>query len=113
MQFKGGLLNGVIVSVYGAASFTCLFFKDTMNDHMTMQKICWVLAAVGIIIAIYLLLTKEVLGVPIALIGLVHAGLAHYSEHSAMNVGCTGLAVITMVLAALMLERTKPMSAKT
>jgi len=113
MQFKGGLVNGLLVSVYGAASFTCLFFKATPDDHMTMQKICWVLMAAGILLAIYLLVTKEVLGIPILLIGLVHGGLANWSEHVAMNTGCTGLAVVTMVLAALMLERTKPMGSKT
>ena len=91
----------------------CLFFASTMDAHMTMQKICYVLAAAGIMLAIYWLATQEVFGIPILFIGLVHAGLARWAEHASMNVGCTGLAVATLILAALMLTTTRPMASKT
>lgn len=113
MQFSGGLINGALASVYGGASFVCLFYAKNMDAHMTMQKICYVLAVVGIMLAIYWLATKEVFGIPILFIGMVHAGLARWAEHDAMNVGCTGLAVATLIMAALMLTTTRPMMSKT
>lgn len=104
MQFKGGLINGSLVAVYGAVSFVCLFTED----HMMMQKICYVLGAIGILLAIYWLATSEVLGIPIFLVGLVHIGMAAQASHAAMQIGCTGLAVITMVAGLMMLGTVKP-----
>jgi hypothetical protein len=80
-------------------SFVCLFTED----HMMMQNICYVLGAVGILLAIYFLATSEALGIPIFLIGLVHIGFAAKASHAAMQVGCTGLAAVSMVAGLLML----------
>lgn len=101
MQFKGGLINGTLASVYGAVSMWCLFFSK--SQHHSMKTTCYVLAALGVLLALYWLATKEAYGIPILLVGLTHIGLGARAEHDAMNVGCTGLAVVAFVTALLML----------
>ncbi len=105
MQFKGGIVNGTLASLYGAVSYICLFLA--MNQHDAMKTSCYVLAGVGILLAIYLLATSEVLGIPILLVGIVHIGLGVRAEHIAMQVGCTGLAVVAFVAGILMLTMVK------
>lgn len=101
MQFKGGLLNGSLVTVYGAASYICLLLAS--NQHNTMKTVCYVLAAIGILIAIYWLATREIMGIPILIVGIVHIGLGARAEHVGMQVGCTGLAVVAFVVGLMML----------
>lgn len=103
MRFKGGLVNGTLASLYGAASFICLFFGHA--DHHAMETTCYTLGGAGVLLALYWLATKEIAAIPILLIGLVHFGLAARAEHEAMNIGCTGLAVATLVAGMLMLTR--------
>lgn len=105
MTFKGGLINGTLASLYGAASYICLFL--TMNQHHTMKTVCYVLAAAGILLAIYWLATKEIMGIPILIVGVVHIGLGARAEHVAMQVGCTGLAVVAFVIGLMMLAKSE------
>lgn len=102
MQFKGGLVNGTLAAFYGAVSNTCLFLA--MNQHDTMKTTCYALGALGILLAIYWLATSEVMGIPIVMVALVHIGLAARAEHVGMQIGCTGLAVISFVIAVMMLS---------
>jgi len=74
---------------------------------MLMQKFCYVLGALGILLAIYWLATSEALGVPLILVGIVHIGLAARSAHVAMQVGCTGLAIVSLVAGLVMLSAVK------
>ncbi|MHB9112681.1 MAG: hypothetical protein ACYC4D_08685 [Thermoleophilia bacterium] len=106
MSFKGGMVNGTLAALYGAASYICLFL--TMSQHDAMKTTCYALAAAGILIGIYWLATSEVMGIPLLLVGAVHLGLGARSEHVGMQIGCTGLAVVAFVIAALMLTTTKP-----
>lgn len=103
MQFKGGLINGTLASIYGAASYICLLLAS--NQHNTMKTVCYALGAAGILIAIYWLATKEVMAIPILIVGIVHFGLGARSEHVGMQVGCTGLAVVAFVIGALMMTK--------
>lgn len=107
MSFKGGMVNGTLAALYGAASYICLFL--TMSQHDTMKTTCYALGAAGIIIGIYWLATSEVMGIPMLLVGALHVGLGARSEHVGMQIGCTGLAVVVFVIAAMMLTTTKPM----
>ena len=106
MRFKGGAFNGMLASVYGAASYICLFMA--MNQHETMKTICYVLGAAGIVLAIYYLATSEVMGIPILLTGILHLGLGARADHVGMQIGCTGLAVIAFVIGIIMLTMAKP-----
>ncbi|MHB0914483.1 MAG: hypothetical protein ACYC5A_10775 [Thermoleophilia bacterium] len=108
MQFKGGLVNGVLATLYGAVSFWCLFFKSDMESHATMQKVCYVLAATGIVLGLYWLASKEVFGVPLLLVGLTHIGLARYAEHIPMDIGCAALASIVFIAGLMMLSTVRP-----
>lgn len=101
MRFKGGIINGGLASLYGGASYICLYLK--MNQHDTMKTICYALGVAGIILAIYWLATMEVMGLPILLVGVTHIGLAARSEHVGMQIGCTGLAVVAFVIGIMML----------
>lgn len=103
MRFKGGIINGTLASIYGAASYICLLLAS--NQHNTMKTVCYVLAAAGVLIGIYWLATREVMGVPILIVGIVHVGLGARSEHVGMQVGCTGLAVVAFVIGALMMTK--------
>lgn len=107
MKFMGGLVNGALASIYGAASYICLFLA--LNQHDTMKTTCYALGAAGILIAVYWLATSEVMGLPIFLVGLCHIGLAARADHSGMQVGCTGLAVVAFMVGVMMLTMTKPM----
>ena len=109
MQFKGGLANGALASIYGAASYICLFME--MNQHDTMKLICYILGAAGILIAVYWFATSEIMGIPIILVGLCHIGLAARADHVGMQVGCTGLAVVAFAIGVVMLTRVKPAGA--
>lgn len=102
MQFKGGLVNGTMAAFYGAVSNICLLL--TMNQHDTMKTTCYVLGALGILLAIYWLATNEVMGIPIVMVGIVHIGLAARAEHVGMQIGCTGLAVVSFVIGLMMLS---------
>ncbi|MHB1361307.1 MAG: hypothetical protein ACYCW5_01750 [Thermoleophilia bacterium] len=106
MQFKGGLVNGTMASIYGAASYICLFMA--MNQHDTMKTICYVLGAVGIILAAYWFVTSEVMAIPIILTGICHIGLAARADHVGMQIGCTGLAVVAFAIGIMMLTKAKP-----
>src|SRR5665648_318619 len=107
MRFKGGIVNGTLAALYGAASYICLFLA--MNQHEAMKTTCYVLAGAGILIGIYWLATSEVMGIPMLLLGATHLGLGARAEHVAMQIGCTGLAVVVFVIAIMMLAMTKPM----
>ncbi len=111
MRFKGGLANGALASIYGGASYICLFL--TMSQHDTMKTVCYGLAAAGVLIAIYWFATHEVMGLPILVVGLCHIGLAARSDHTGMQIGCTGLAVVAFVVGIMMLTRTVPMGSET
>jgi len=102
MQFKGGMVNGTLAVVYGAASNVCLLL--TMNQHDAMKMTCYVLGALGVLLAIYWLATSEVMGIPIILVGVVHIGLAARAEHVGMQIGCTGLSVVAFVIGMMMLS---------
>lgn len=105
MELRGGLVNGTLASLYGAVSYICLFLA--MNQHDAMKTTCYVLAGVGILLAIYWLATSEVMGIPILLVGIIHIGLGVKAEHVAMQVGCTGLAVVAFVAGMLMFAAAK------
>ncbi|MHB8859698.1 MAG: hypothetical protein ACYC6Z_09505 [Thermoleophilia bacterium] len=105
MRFKGGLANGALASIYGAASYICLFMA--MNQHDTMKTICYVLGAAGIILAIYWFVTSEVMGIPILLTGICHIGLGARADHVGMQIGCTGLAVVAFAIGVIMLTMVK------
>lgn len=107
MKFKGGIVNGTLASIYGAASYICLFLA--LNQHDTMKTTCYVLGAVGILMGVYWLATSEVMGLPIILVGLCHIGLAARADHGGMQIGCTGLAVVAFMIGVMMLAMTKPM----
>lgn len=107
MRFNGGIVNGTLAALYGAASYICLFLA--MNQHDAMKTTCYALAAAGILIGIYWLVTSEVMGIPMLLVGATHIGLGARAEHVAMQVGCTGLAVVAFVIGIMMLARMKPM----
>ncbi len=110
MKFKGGIVSGALASIYGAASYICLFMAS--NQHDAMKTTCYALGVAGILIAIYWLATSEVMGLPIILVGLCHVGLAARAEHSAMQIGCTGLAVVAFMIGVMMLAMTKPMGSE-
>ena len=107
MGFKGGIINGSLAVFYGAVTNICLLLA--MNQHDAMKTTCYVLGAVGVLLAVYWLVSSEVMGIPILLVGLVHVGLGARAEHVAMQVGCTGLAVVAFVIGRLMLASVKPM----
>lgn len=107
MRLKGGMINGTLAALYGSASYICLFL--TMSQHNAMKNTCYALGIAGILIGIYWLATSEVMGIPILLVGALHLGLGARSEHVGMQIGCTGLAVVVFVIAAMMLATTKPM----
>lgn len=107
MRFKGGLVNGTLAGLYGAASNICLFL--TMSQHDVMKTTCYALAGAGILIGIYWLATSEVMGIPMLLVGAVHMGLGARAEHVGMQIGCTGLVVVAFMIAVMMLTTTKPM----
>lgn len=109
MQFKGGMVNGALASIYGAASYICLLMS--MNQHDTMKTICYVLGAVGIILAIYWFATSEVMAIPIILTGICHIGLGARADHVGMQIGCTGLAVVAFAVGVIMLTTAKPSTA--
>jgi len=111
MRFKGGLVNGTIAAIYGAASNICMFLAESKHDQM--KVVCYSLAGAGILIGIYWLATSEVMGIPMLLIGAVHLGLGARAPHLSMLVGCAGLAVVAFVIGILMLTMTKPMSSST
>lgn len=102
MQFKGGIFNGTLAVVYGAVSNVCLLL--TMNQHDAMKTTCYVLGALGVLLAIYWLATSEVMGIPIIMVGIVHVGLAARAEHVGMQIGCTGLSVVAFVIGIMMLS---------
>ena len=106
MRFKGGVVNGTLASVYGAASYICLLMA--MNQHDAMKTICYVLGAVGIVLAAYWLATSEIMGIPIFLTGICHIGLGARADHVGMQIGCTGLAVVAFAVGIIMLTTTKP-----
>ncbi|RJQ46424.1 MAG: hypothetical protein C4534_03085 [Gaiellales bacterium] len=99
------MINGGLASVYGAASYICMFLK--MNQHDTMKTVCYALGIAGILLAFYWLTTSEVMGLPIFLVGVTHIGLAARSEHVGMQIGCTGLAVVTFVVGIIMLAEVR------
>ncbi|MHB1390214.1 MAG: hypothetical protein ACYCXF_03130 [Thermoleophilia bacterium] len=107
MGFKGGIINGSMAVFYGAVTNFCLMLA--MNQHEDMKKTCYVLGAIGVLLAIYWLATAEVMGIPILMVAFVHVGLAARAEHVAMQIGCTGLAVVAFVIGLLMLAAVKPM----
>jgi len=110
MKFKGGMVNGALASLYGGASYICLFL--TMNQHDTMKTVCYALGVAGILIAIYWFVTQEIMGLPVLIVGLCHIGLAARSDHVGMQIGCTGLAVVSFMIGIMMLTRTKPIGAE-
>ena len=118
-EFLDGLLylfihytqTKVVGWTVGGARLCGLFLR--MHAQDTMKTVCYALGVAGIIIAIYWLATQEVMGLPILIVGLCHIGLAARSEHVAMQIGCTGLAVVACVIGAMMLMVTKPMGAET
>jgi hypothetical protein len=115
--FKGGLLNGALVSLYGTATMWILFYKegaemtgmdhdmDGMTGHQTMQNIGYVMGVIGVVLAIYLLATREVLGITVILVGLTHFGLARYSDHVGLQVGAASMAIVSLVVGIMMLSR--------
>ncbi|MHB0866657.1 MAG: hypothetical protein ACYC6B_03700 [Thermoleophilia bacterium] len=107
MGFKGGMINGSLAVFYGAVTNTCLLLA--MNQHEAMKTTCYVLGAIGVLLAIYWMVTSEVMGIPMLLVGLVHVGLGARAEHVAMQVGCTGLAVVAFVIGVMMLASVKPL----
>ncbi|MBE0428870.1 MAG: hypothetical protein IBX61_03250 [Thermoleophilia bacterium] len=110
MRLKGGLLNGSLAAVYGAAGFIPLFM--TMGQHRDMQTACYVLAVAGILLAVYWLVTGEAMGIPVLLIGIVFAPLGYWAEHVALQIGSAGLGVAAFVIAVTMLARALPVGAE-
>lgn len=118
MRFKGGLINGTLAAVYGTATMWILFYKegaemvgmdhgnmDGMNGHQTMQRIGYVMGVAGVILAIYFLATREVMGIPVFLVGLTHFGLARYADHVGLQVGAATMAAVSLLVAVMMLSR--------
>jgi hypothetical protein len=105
------------VSLYGTATMWILFYKegaemtgmdhdmDGMTGHQTMQNIGYVMGVIGIVLAIYLLATREVLGITVILVGLTHFGLARYSDHVGLQVGAASMAIVSLVVGIMMLSR--------
>jgi len=110
MRFKGGVVNGALASLYGGLSYICLFLA--MNEHDTMKTVCYLLGAGGILLAIYWFATQEIMGLPILIVGICHIGLAARSEHVGMQIGCTGLAIVSFFIGVMMLAMTRPMGAQ-
>jgi hypothetical protein len=120
LRFKGGLMNGTLVAVYGTATMWILFYKEAadmagmdhsnmegMNGHQTMQRIGYVMGVVGIILALYYLATREVMGIPVLLVGLTHFGLARYSDHIGLQVGAAAMAVVALLVGVTMLSNVR------
>jgi hypothetical protein len=106
MRFKGGLVNGTLVAIFGAVSFLNLFMA--MNQHPTMKNISYVLGVVGILLGIYLLVTREVIGIPVLLTGVVYLGLGARAEHVALQIGSAGIGVTALIASMIMLATVKP-----
>lgn len=117
MRFKGGLVNGALAAVYGTATMWILFYKegtemagmdhdsmDGMTGHQTMQRIGYVIGVAGIILALYWLATREVMGIPVFLVGLVDIGLARYADHVGLQVGAAAMAVVSILVGVMMLS---------
>ena len=109
MKFKGGLINGVLASLYGGACYFSLLLLESEHD---MKNVGYVLGVVGILMAIYWLATNEVMGIPLFIVGLLHISLAGRSGEMAMQSGVTGLAVVSFVIGVIMLTRLQPMGAE-
>ncbi len=105
MRFKGGTLNGTIACLYGFVSLWLLFFHEGMSYHRTMQKICYVLALTGFVIALYWLFSREVSGIPMVMLGLNFLGLARYAEHIPMDIAAAALSVTAMLMGLMMYAR--------
>ena len=101
MQFKGGVANGTLAAIYGALNFINLMLA--MNQHNNMKTVGYVMAGLGVLLAIYWLATREVMGIPILLVGIVNVGLAARAEHVALQVGDAALGVVAFVIALMML----------
>jgi hypothetical protein len=118
LRFKGGLINGTLAAVYGTLTMWILFYQEAadmagmdhsnmegMNGHQTMQRISYVMGGIGIILALYFLATREVMGIPVFLVGLTHFGLARYSDHVGLQVGAAAMAIVMLMVGVTMLSR--------
>jgi hypothetical protein len=101
------MLSGTLACLYAFFALWPVLYKEGMDNHRTMQRICYVMAVTGIIIALYWLATREVSGIPFLLIGLDFLGMARYSEHIPMDVGAAALSAMAMVIGVLMYTRIK------
>ena len=105
MYFKGGTTNGLLASVYGLASFICLFLA--MNQHSTMKTVSYVVGVLAVILAAYWLATREVSGIPFLLLGGIQIALGARAEHVALQIGSGALAVIGFVAGLMMFAAVK------
>ena len=114
------MLNGTLAAVYGAVTMWILFYKegtemmgmdhgnaDGMSGHQTMQRIGYVMGVVGIVLAVYFLATREVMGIPLFVVGLTHFGLARYADHVGLQVGAATMAVTSMLVGIMMLSQVR------
>jgi hypothetical protein len=107
MYLKGGTMSGVLASAYGFASFICLFLA--MNQHSTMKTVSYVVGALAVILAVYWLATREVIGISFLLLGIIQIALGARAEHVALQVGSAALAAVGFVAGMMMFATVKRM----
>ncbi len=86
LKHKGGIFLGTLVLLYGTGGISCGGF---IINHTVMQYVCYVLAAIGILLGLYFVASaKEIMGIPVIVTGLLHLGCALWTPHNVMPVFC-------------------------